>query len=183
VSSIVAHSTCRLCGKTFLPPADPIVLNDPTPAWAKFVGTLTTHLAQKHKRELQTAQIQAGEYAGVLSLLNFDTPDAEMQKHFDYVRWKVHNVTTRARVSDERITERVQKIFDSLWDAGVRDAITDAPTPADCRDNLTSSIESTRAAVVCLLAEMRDVIEERGLYDAAQTTAQNGNLAPSSATS
>ena len=162
--SILVPSKCRHCGEKFLPPAEPMVLNDPRPEWAKFCQTLTTHLAKKHKRELTFADFQGREYAFVLIALNYEISDPEMQKFCDFARWKVHNVTTRARVSDERIKERVERMLDEEME-----------DPAN--DEETTTRISLSNAIAKLLSEMRDVIEERDLYP-APTAAQNGNLAP-----
>jgi hypothetical protein len=107
---------CVHCNKTFYGPEEglggALIVGEAAQRRAmRYVQTLTTHLQKQHPQVLTTAQIFGSEYAGMLALMNFKTDDELVAQQRDFVRWKVHNATRRASVSDDRIVEKVRSIL------------------------------------------------------------------------
>lgn len=121
----------------------------------RYVQTLTQHLQKHHPDALKAAQIFGSEYAGMLALSNFETEDALVAEQRDFVRWKVHNATRRAMVTDERIVEKVSQILDGFL---VGDPDREKKLNESMADGLGAKIVET-------MTQMRDVLEERGRYN------------------
>ena len=121
----------------------------------RYVQSLTQHLQKHHPDALKAAQIFGSEYAGMLALSNFETEDALVAEQRDFVRWKVHNATRRAMVTDERIVEKVSQILDGFL---VGDPDREKKLNESMADGLGAKIVET-------MTQMRDVLEERGRYN------------------
>jgi hypothetical protein len=153
MSTLIHQPTkCTLCGHVFQSDflRDAAVIGGNPDAKLQQVAALMKplmqHIKKQHPEAIQKSQQAGGEFAGwllVAMCFEMDTPTAE-KLGADFTRWNIHNLTRRkeAHPSDERIRERVQKLFPD-------DAYT-----------------TTQEAVVKLLCEMRDAIEEKDRYPA-----------------
>jgi hypothetical protein len=158
-NSTIRPCTCVHCNQTFYGPEEglggALIVGEAQQRRAmRYVQTLTTHLQKKHPQVLTTAQIFGSEYAGMLALMNFTTDDELVAQQRDFVRWKVHNATRRAQVSDDRIVEKVRTIL-----AGY--LVNDPERDKKLNDSMADGIGSKFVEV---MTEMRDVLEERGRY-------------------
>ena len=151
---------CKLCGHIFgsdLLGSAAIVGSNPQAKLRQveaMVKPLTKHLEKVHPDVIAQAQMTGMEFAGYLMLAKaYAMDDATKEKiGLDFTRWNVHRLTRRleAHPSDERIRERVQEIFPD--------------------DPYTTS----QNAVVKLLCEMRDAIEEKDRYTQPVSSNENG---------
>jgi len=158
MSTLIHQPTkCTLCGHVFqsdfLRDAAVIGVNPDAKLEqvAALMKPLMQHIKKQHPEAIQKSQQAGGEFAGwllVAMCFEMDTPTAE-KLGADFTRWNIHNLTRRkeAHPSDERIRERVKKLF-----------------PDD-------PYTTTQEAVVKLLCEMRDAIEEKDRYPSAQPVA------------
>jgi hypothetical protein len=168
---ILRPTVCRICGHEFkgdsLKSAT-IIGNNPQARMQQIqalLSPLMKHLQKKHPEQLQWTQLQGGEYAGLLALNLIQCDEPEIERQRDQTRWKIHQMTRRVAITDERIAERLKLAYLAAMakEAGVPiDAI--APTMADDIMNTPAAIEIART-----MREMRDVLEERGRYEAFQT--------------
>ena len=115
-NNVLKPCKCRHCSKVFYGPDEglggALIVNEAQQRRAmRYVQSLTQHLQKHHPQALQAAQIFGSEYAGMLALSNFDTEDEIVQEQRDFVRWKVHNATRRAAVTDDRIDEKVREVL------------------------------------------------------------------------
>lgn len=162
--SIVRTPTkCRLCGHEFAynVMADAAVVgSNPNAKLAQveaLTKPLTKHLQKHHPEVIHQAQLTGMEFSGYMMIAKvFEMDQATEEKiGLDFTRWNIHRHTTRlgSIPSDERIRERVKKLFPD--------------------DPHTSSMD----AVVKLLCEMRDAITEKDRYNmqAGPIVDQNGN--------
>jgi len=171
---------CVHCNKTFYGPEEglggALIVGEAAQRRAmRYVQTLTTHLQKQHPQVLTTAQIFGSEYAGMLALMNFKTDDELVAQQRDFVRWKVHNATRRASVSDDRIVEKVRSILTGYL-------INDPEREKKLNESMADGIGSK---IVEVMTEMRDVLEERGRYTETPMTPagapQNGPPEPQTA--
>jgi hypothetical protein len=178
-NTTIRPCTCVHCNQTFYGPEEglggALIIGEAEQRRAmRYVQTLTTHLQKKHPQALTTAQIFGSEYAGMLALMNFTTDDELVAQQRDFVRWKVHNATRRAQVSDDRIVEKVRSIL-----AGY--LVNDPERDKKLNDSMADGIGSKFVEV---MTEMRDVLEERGRYTETPMTPagapENGAPSPQS---
>jgi hypothetical protein len=158
-NTMIRPCECVHCGKTFYGPEEglggALIVGEAAQRRAmRYVQTLTTHLQKHHPKVLTTAQIFGSEYAGMLALMNFKTDDELVAQQRDFVRWKVHNATRRASVSDDRIVEKVRSILAGYL---MKD-------PERERKLSESMADGVGSKIVEVMTEMRDVLEERGRY-------------------
>lgn len=150
VTSIVTPIACKICGKHF--PIPPGLILDTTKAnerLASFVQKLGAHLKERHPQQLDYAAASGAEYVGMLTLMNFDL-SGEIATQRDFLRWRVHNSSRRAYVTDERIEERTRGILSGYFTA---DEINDKMREGIGRD-------------ICrVLSDMRDALTEAGRYE------------------
>jgi len=156
---------CRHCQKVFYGPDEglggALIVNEAAQRRAmRYVQSLTQHLQKHHPEHLKAAQIFGSEYAGMLALSNFETEDELVAEQRDFVRWKVHNATRRAVVTDERIIEKVSSVLDSFL-------VTDPDRVRKLNDSMA---EGLGAKIVEVMMYMRDVLEERGRYNVTPMT-------------
>jgi hypothetical protein len=163
MSELVSTPTkCKLCNHVFKTDllGSAAIIGASKEAKMQQVAALTKplmkHLQKHHPEHIQRAQISGMELAGYLTV----TGAFEMDEHIrqtigtDFTRWHVHRLTRNleSHPTDGRIKERVGALF----------ANAHPPNP------------SLSAAVVVLLCEMRDAIEEVGRYPEPQAIPQNG---------
>ena len=158
-NTTIRPCTCVHCNQTFYGPEEglggALIVGEAQQRRAmRYVQTLTTHLQKKHPQVLTTAQIFGSEYAGMLALMNFTTDDELVAQQRDFVRWKVHNATRRAQVSDDRIVEKVRAILTGYL-------MADPNREQKLNESMADGIGSKFVEV---MTEMRDVLEERGRY-------------------
>lgn len=171
---------CRLCGHQF--PSDPLrsaaLLNANPQAKLEqiraIISPLMKHLNNKHPRELAWTQELGGEYAGLLAINLFQSSEPLIEAQRDYTRWKIHTMTTRARVTNERIAERLAEAFATH----MREASHQTATPEQVEAAARHWMKGTLArAVLNMVEAMRDVLEENGRYASEpvlETIPQNG---------
>ena len=150
---------CRHCQKVFYGPDEglggALIVNEAAQRRAmRYVQSLTQHLQKHHPEHLKAAQIFGSEYAGMLALSNFETEDELVAEQRDFVRWKVHNATRRAVVTDDRIDDKVREALSGFL---IQDPERDRKLNESMADGLGSKI-------VEVMRTMRDVLEERGRY-------------------
>lgn len=162
VTTIHTPVVCRLCGKNFPVPAG--VILDTAKAnerLAGFVQKLAVHLKERHQEHQLNAAMAGAELTGMLTLMNFDL-SGEIETQRDFLRWRVHNATTRAEISDERIYQRVRELL-----AGHH---TFVEIEVSMREGIGRDI--CRA-----LGDMRDVLTEAGRYEMKDPSTQPAPVA------
>jgi hypothetical protein len=129
----------------------PIIGEPASAGFERFCANLIKHLTTKHPEQAQSAMLEAASvYQGLcgwLALKNFQSYDPEMIRQMDQTRHYLHAKTRMVKVTDQRITQKVDEI------AGFT--------------NMAMAAEH-REAVVQLLKDFRDVYEERGLHPLTQ---------------
>lgn len=163
--AVLKPCKCRHCQKVFYGPEEglggAVLLNESEQKRAmRYVQSLTQHLQKQHPQALQAAQIFGSEYAGMLALSNFETEDALVAEQRDFVRWKVHNATRRAVVTDDRIVEKVSAILDGFL-------VGDPNREKKLNESMADGLG---AKIVEVMTQMRDVLEERGRYNITPPT-------------
>ena len=150
VTSILTPIVCKICGKNFPVPAGLIL--DTTKAnerLAGFVQKLAVHLKERHQDQQLNAAMAGAELTGMLTLMNFDL-SGEIETQRDFLRWRIHNATTRARITDERIDQRARQILAGYFTA----------------DEIDERMREGIGRDICrALGDMRDVLTEAGRYE------------------
>jgi hypothetical protein len=166
---------CKLCGKTFatdlLKTATTIGAN-PQAKLQQINAILAApmkHLQKAHSYQLSWAQVMGGEYAGLLAMNFFDCDADIVEQQRDYARWKIHTLTARVAVTDERIAERLyQTAFEFFKCVHVRHQSAGPEDPRVIeRATLETKIwiESPLAlAILETMKTMRDVLQEKDRY-------------------
>jgi len=165
MSTLIHQPTkCTLCGHVFQSDflRDAAVIGGNPDAKLQQVAALMRplmqHIKKQHPEAIQKSQQAGGEFAGwllVAMCFEMDAPTAE-KLGADFTRWKIHNLTQRkeAHPSDERIRERVAQTL-----------------PPSQRALMETDLPEIQIAMVKLLCEMRDAIEEKNRYPSAQPVA------------
>jgi hypothetical protein len=150
VSEIAMIARCTICNKPFAGPMFSKVglgMDAVNNRLAVFTEKLTRHLFEEHREVAQEIQLQGTEYQGYLFLSKFSSSDPNLAMQLDVARWKVHQNTLAVRVTDQQITDAIEKFLpDILTLAEMRDTAT-------LKRNLTGLMQS-----------MRDQLEEPGKY-------------------
>lgn len=157
MSTLVTGSKCRLCSKTFRGPEEElggamIVGEKPAERVGRYIGKLIKHLQEKHPEQSAYLALQSQEYLGLVCLMNFETSDELVAAERDRMRWLIHKATRRAKVTDERIREKSKVCVDAI----LKDLNLDLSQNA--------RVGIVEEHVSALLIQMRDVLEERGMY-------------------
>jgi hypothetical protein len=165
---ILRPTTCRICGHEFQGNSlsTAAVLGENQAAKIQqvqaLISPLMKHLQKKHPQQLQWAQMMGGEWGGLLSINFFQCDEPSIERSRDETRWKIHQLTRRVAITDERIEERLRLAYliAIAKDAGV--PLQDvSPSLAD--DIMRSS---TALEILRTMREMRDVMEEKSRYGA-----------------
>jgi hypothetical protein len=131
----------------------PIVGEPPSAMYVKLCTTLANHLQTKHKKvagEIIAQQTMASlDYSAILILGQFNSLNEDLARYRDAGRHRLHDWTRKARVSDATIEEQVAVL---------------ALDP------------EKQQGVIRLFKEMRDALEERGLYPEDQAEAAQSPL-------
>src|ERR1043166_4974421 len=107
---IAQISRCRMCDEKFTGPPLVLVVGETAPArLARYIDTLTRHIAECHADVFTRAQVTAAELQGVLILGCYKTEDPQVNEQRDYLRWSVHQQTRAIEVTDARIEERSEE--------------------------------------------------------------------------
>ena len=177
---ILRPTTCRICGHQF--PGNSlstaaIVGENPQAKIQQvqaLISPLMKHLQKKHPQQLQWAQMNGGEWAGVLSINFFQCDEPAIEKSRDEARWKIHQLTRRVAITDERIEERLRLAYLTAVaaDAGV--------DPATLPANFVDDMMQTPSAIEILktMRQMRDVLEEKGRYSAPRVPVMGADGKP-----
>lgn len=168
---ILRPTVCRICGHEFkgdsLKSAT-IIGNNPQARMQQIqalLSPLMKHLQKKHPEQLQWTQLQGGEYAGLLALNLIQCDEPEIERQRDQTRWKIHQMTRRVAITDERIEERLKLAYLTALAEELKMPVEELnPASADPMMTLPSARHILRT-----MREMRDVLEERGRYEAFQT--------------
>jgi hypothetical protein len=168
---ILRPTVCRICGHEFkgdsLKSAT-IIGNNPQARMQQIqalLSPLMKHLQKKHPEQLQWTQLQGGEYAGLLALNLIQCDEPEIERQRDQTRWKIHQMTRRVAITDERIEERLKLAYLTALAEELKMPVGELnPASADPMMTLPSARHILRT-----MREMRDVLEERGRYEAFQT--------------
>jgi len=167
---------CKLCGKTF--PTDllktaTLIGANPQAKLQQINAILAApmkHLQKAHGYELSWAQVMGGEYAGLLAM-NFFQCDAEIvEQQRDYARWKIHTLTTRVAITDERITERIYQTYFEYWKTG-RNVVNANPAEPELNIEQRATVATEEwmksplaLAILETMKTMRDVLQEKDRY-------------------
>jgi hypothetical protein len=116
--------------------------------YIQLCGQLAQHLMQKHPLMAKKAveqQMQMGiGLSGLCVLANFVSNDEGLAKWRDLIRHQFHDFSTRNRISDATIEEKVKALdFAPYFDLD-----------SDRSDEI-------KPAVIALVKDVRDIIEER----------------------
>jgi hypothetical protein len=165
---------CKICGKMF--ETDPLktatlIGANPQAKLQQINAILAEpmkHLQKKHAYHLGWAQLMGGEYGGMLALNFFDCDAEIVEKQRDYARWKVHTLTRRAHVTDERIVERLTKTFSDFvteLHAGYARDLNDPTIMERVKVETEVWMASKLAlAILAMIRDMRDVLQEKDRY-------------------
>jgi hypothetical protein len=161
------ETKCKLCGHVF--PSNPLhaatlVGANPQAKMAQIQALLAPmmkHLQKKHPAELQWSQLLGGECAGMMALRFFENHEPTTEQQQDFTRWKIHTLTKRAVVTNERIIERLATTVRKTF------AKTSAELPPELiEDQVETFMNGPLAhAIVETMQHMRDVLQEEGRYD------------------
>ena len=148
---------CIHCSKRF-PVAVPIIGAPKDTEYIQLTGQLAQHVMDKHplmaKRAVEQ-QLQIGMgVSSLMVLVNFKSSDAGLANWRDRVRFQIHEFARKNKISDATIEEKVRALYDSV------------PEAPDTQE------------VIALVKEMRDILEERGLFAPNSTQAQSVVLTP-----
>lgn len=128
---IASVLTCKLCSEKIAGPGLVIGPGQASGRVAKFMESLTTHLASKHAQEFEALQQQALEFFGLNCVMQYVTQDDRVKYQRDWLRWKIHQVTLNARYTDEALqnlaaqfsgiiySELTPLIVDAVYASGV----------------------------------------------------------------
>lgn len=95
--------TCKLCTEKIAGPGLVVGPGQASGRVAKFMESLTTHLAQRHAKEFEALQQQVLEFFGLNCVMQYVTQDDRVKYQRDWLRWKIHQVTLNARYSDDAL--------------------------------------------------------------------------------
>jgi hypothetical protein len=168
--------TCRLCGKVFatdLLKTATIIGANPQAKLQQINAILADpmkHLQRKHSYQLSWAQLMGGEYAGLLAMGFFECDAEVVEQQRDYARWKIHTLTTRVAITDERIAERLYKtVFNLATDIHALGARSESPEDPRVIERVTAETElwmksPLALAILETMKTMRDVLQEKDRY-------------------
>ncbi len=131
------------------------------------LSPLMKHLTQKHQAELQWTQLMGGEYAGLLAMNFFETHAPQVEAQRDYARWKIHTLTRRSHVTDQRIAEKLRAVYSQNFYRLTEEAPPDTPqrTRGELEQFIDLWMETPFAqALAQMIRDMRDVLTERDRY-------------------
>ena len=173
---ILRPTACRICGKKF--PGNSLstaaIIGENPQAKIQqvqaLISPLMKHLGQKHPQQLQWAQMSGGEWGGLLSLNFFTCDEPVIERGRDETRWKIHQMTQRVAITDERIEERLRLAY---LTAMAHEA--DVPVesiPAATADDLMKTASAVQ--ILRTMREMRDVLQEKDRYAKPKVPAMDG---------
>lgn len=177
---IVRPTLCRLCGHEFkgnsLATAA-VVGNNPHAKIQQIqalISPLMKHLTKKHPEQLKWAQMMGGEWGGLLSINFFQCDEPAIEQSRDSTRWKIHQMTRRVVITDERIEERLRlAVLTAITDAGGDQVYGDQHE--EYADDFMKGAIARK--IVETMRHMRDVLEERGRYGEPEVPAMTGTPA------
>jgi hypothetical protein len=138
---LLYQTHCTLCRQRFTHPGLVIAEGQPDDATMKTVLGLAKHIETKHRDLFMQSTMAGHEYIGLLVVRCFASQDDGLQQYVDTVRHRIHAATAKNRVPDEKLKERVDAVA-----AGVHLS------------------EPQSVAVLDLLTQMRDVLQESGAF-------------------
>ena len=157
---IIGTAQCRLCGTKFQGPAAVIVGDGPNQRLSQYLVAITHHWVHHHEKEDQFLQIRAGEFLGLLRLMQFQSTDPALNTQKDKLRWKIHTSTRNVSITDASLLGIAGRIAETVAVAVL------AALPQENRGDalIQSIIQATTAAVSPCLKEFRDTYEEPDKY-------------------
>jgi hypothetical protein len=142
-SDIPQPTKCVHCSRTF-PFAVPIVGAPKDSEYYILTGQLAQHLVDKHpleaKKAVEAQMIWGMGISTIMCLRHFDSTDEGLTSFRDLVRHRLHEFSTKHRISDATIEQKVKALCSpdqfglSQWD------------------------------VIQLVKDVRDILEEKGMY-------------------
>ena len=144
---------CKLCKKVFITdPFEPPVIGQPNDRFLRLADKMSEHLNDKHGEMVQRGIGAIIEYGRLLTFSLFESTDPNILATLEPVRAAVHQFSTRYRISDEEIQDRVSRL------------------EVDPEDE---------QGVAMLLMDMRDLLTEQGEYaPKTQTPAESPMVTP-----
>jgi hypothetical protein len=144
-TAIIQPTTCKLCGKRFTQPPGVDLTRTTDERTNGFISQLVTHLTERHPQDAKSAMVLGAEYAGMLKMSYFNM-SGNVEEQREKLRKKIHRITRRVYVPDDKIDARVREVFGRYFTVEELARMFE-------RDELGS-------AVVELLRRMRDVLTE-----------------------
>ena len=142
---VIRPTRCKQCGRVFQSHGPLDLTKTENERTHSFIQVLLAHLRDCHPEFAQAGVLLGREYSGMLHLMNFDI-SGDVQEQREYLRLKVHTITRRVYVEEERLTERV------------REMLTAFQTTAEIEHSMSAS--GIGQAIVELLLNLRDVLME-----------------------
>lgn len=175
-SVVLRPTKCKICGHEF--PGNSLntaaIVGDNPKAKLQQIQALISpmmkHLTKKHPQQVQWAQMMGGEWGGLLmlNLIQCDEPTIERQR--DETRWKIHQMTRRVQITDERIEERLRLAYLTAMAQEIGCDVS-AITPGQA-DYLMKS--PTAVWIMKTMRDMRDVLQEKDRYAKPKVPAMDG---------
>jgi hypothetical protein len=165
--SLTYITTCTLCTQRFNVPGfeDLLRTGIGQQQVGQIIQKLSEHIQQKHPKEFAESLIPGLQLSGLRRLTHFQTDDATANQMREWMRHQIHELTRTRTVPDEKIREQVHKL-----------ALSESL-------DLKLVAPQTLEALVTLIMEMRDILEERGKFapkqPGAPATDDNGKPKPS----
>jgi hypothetical protein len=144
-SSIIQPVRCKQCGKEFARHGPLDLTKTENERTHSFIQVLLAHLQERHPEFAQAGVLLGREYAGMLHLMNFDI-SGQVHEQREYLRLKVHTITRRIYVEQERLEERVHEM------------LTQFQTTEEIERSMNAG--GIGRAMVELMRNLRDVIME-----------------------
>lgn len=174
---IAGISTCMLCGAKFTGPTQAGLVirpGQPNNRVIQYYQTLVGHLMEKHRDHANAILLHGEEFKGMLYLMNFQSTDQAMQDQRNFFRWKIHQRTLNAHVTDQNIEKMVSDLAVSI----VTEVLALVPVNLTVSESYALSILKPRITEVIgkklkpAFTAVRDELEEPGKF------AESPGLAP-----
>lgn len=157
---IASVLTCKLCSTKIAGPGLVIGPGQAAGRVAKFMDSLTTHLASAHAKEFEALQQQALEFFGLNCVMQYVTQDDRVKYQRDWLRWKIHQVTLNARYTDEALAKLSAQFAGIIYEelTGLLRGTVSSIPPQYLEVFLERSGENGRALIGGKLTEITTII-------------------------
>lgn len=202
--SLAILTTCNVCGAKFWGPSAPVLrrvgpdvsllgeLRIDSDKLDQYMAELQKHYTEQHPQHALVMQALAMDFHVMLGLSTFTTSDPLLRRQLDYLRWRVHQQTLSARLSDENITILADKFANKVIEQVATLGKNHIEFAKEVIEGLTTAgltlhqttVEAAHAfkaaiteEVVAMVTAIRNDLEEPGRYGEANNTApQASNL-------